>query len=140
VNISHLIYDSYRKFGHLISPREIGRLRVKHRMKVVQSLEDVSMRNALRGLELTTPFGKKELEELFLLVRGDHLWQVACGKSNGNGGNTPSNEADSQMSSHQSQLIDFDQFKTTMMSFSPWAANGNPNLVPLLQRLFRVQL
>lgn len=47
VNIVDIIEAAYRGFG-FITNVAIERLRVKHRLRVVQTLEDTVMRNTLR--------------------------------------------------------------------------------------------
>ena len=44
-----LIYESYAKYGSLTIGR-IERLRIKHRLRVVQSLEDGIERNVIRSV------------------------------------------------------------------------------------------
>jgi len=135
IAISTLIFESYRKFDGILQSTDIAKLRLKHRLKVIQTLEDAVMRNALRSVPVDkTKFSAEEVQELFLLVRGDHIWQVACGvavaeeKGSSNGPN----------GGMQYQLLDSEQFRGAFMAFSPWANNGNPNLNPLIQRIFTV--
>ena len=132
VAISTLVYESYRKFGTAVTALEIDQLRLKHRLKVVQTLEDQAMRNALRNVESGTDFDKKDIRELFLLIRGDHLWQVACGSQAAIASN------DSMSGYQQYQLLDSDQFKNAFMAFSPWASNENPRLLDFISRIFKV--
>lgn len=137
IAISTLIFESYRKFDGILQATDISTLRLKHRLKVIQTLEDTAMRNALRSVPLeTTKFSAEEVQELFLLVRGDHIWQVACGLVSEDKGNVTGSN---QNGSLQYQLIDPDQFRFAFMAFSPWANNGNLNLIPLIQRIFTVR-
>ena len=139
VAISSLIYESYRKFGSILSTVDIGTLRLKHRLKVIQTLEDAAMRNALRSVPLEKcKFSQAEIQELFLLVRGDHLWQVACGAGSGTSSEDKPGTSGTTNGSQQYQLIDLEQFRSTFMAFSPWGINGNPNLHPLINRIFKV--
>ncbi|CAG7719403.1 unnamed protein product [Allacma fusca] len=132
VAISTLVYESYRKFGVLVTSVEIDQLRLKHRLKVVQTLEDQAMRNALRSVGNFRGFDKKDIQELFLLIRGDHLWQVACGSQ------AAISSSDDYPGCQQYQLLDIEQFKNAFVAFSPWASNGNPKLVDLIGRLFKL--
>jgi hypothetical protein len=136
VAMSTLIYESYRKFGVSISSDRIDRLRLKHRVKVVQSLEDAILRNAIRSVPRTVPFTEEEMKELFWLVRGDHLWQVACGSYNN--GNSSTHDEQQQQQTQGAVRIDLEQFRSTFMAFSPWGSNGNPNLNDLVNRIFKV--
>lgn len=131
VAISTLIYESYRRFSTLITRKEIESLRLKYRLKVVQNLEEQSMRTAMRNIPKNVQFDKDELQELFLLLRGDHLWQVACGTASG------FNSCDEHSGA---QLINAEQFRNAFIAFSPWGKNGNPNIVPLIYRMFKVNI
>ncbi|CAL8082933.1 unnamed protein product [Orchesella dallaii] len=129
VAISTLIYESYRRFSTQISRKEIESLRLKYRLKVVQNLEEQSMRTAMRGIPKYVPFDKEELQELFLLLRGDHLWQVACGAA------SALNSCDEHSGA---QLINAEQFRNAFIAFTPWGKNANPNLAPLIYRIFKL--
>lgn len=129
VAISTLIYESYRRFSTLITRKEIESLRLKYRLKVVQNLEEQSMRTAMRSIPKYVQFEKDELQELFLLLRGDHLWKVACGTASAFGSCDEHSGA---------QLINAEQFRYAFFAFTPWGKNSNPNLVPLIYRIFKV--
>lgn len=49
VTVQSLLYNAYSQYGSLTAG-EIERLRVKHRLKVVQSLEDGLGRNIIRSI------------------------------------------------------------------------------------------
>lgn len=132
VSITTLIYESYRKFGTQITTERIDRMRLRHRVKVVQSLEDAVLRNALRSIQKPILFSDEELNDLFWLVRGDHLWQVACGFYHNGGGQTGEDHSQGAL------RIDLDQFRSTFMAFSPWGSNGNPRMHDLADRIFKV--
>jgi hypothetical protein len=129
VAISTLIYESYRKYGTNITSEQIERMRLRHRVTVVQSLEDAVLRNALRSVKKPVSFSEESLKDLFWLVRGDHLWQIACGSYSG---------SQSAEDYSQGARIDLEQFRSTFMAFSPWGSNGNPSLNDLVDRIFKV--
>lgn len=65
VSVQSLLYDAYTKYGSLTAG-EIERLRVKHRLKVVQSLEDGLSRNILRSIVGDGYFKQEELMVSFI--------------------------------------------------------------------------
>lgn len=56
-----MIYEAYRKYGFLTTG-QIERLRLKHRLKVVQELEDTCERNVLRCVASDGFFTQQELQ------------------------------------------------------------------------------
>ena len=56
-----LVYDAYSHYGFL-TPGVIERLRLKHRLKVVQQLEDGVGRNVVRSVEGDKYFSRDELQ------------------------------------------------------------------------------
>ncbi|GFO20932.1 TBC1 domain family member 9 [Plakobranchus ocellatus] len=77
IDVADVIVSSYQKFWS-ISNQDINKLRLKHRLKVVQSIEDSVKRNILRSVAPHTKFEGKELEDLYFLFKlldenGDNL-------------------------------------------------------------------
>jgi hypothetical protein len=66
--VCDLIEESYRKFGHL-EDRQIGQLRLKYRLRVVQNIEDHTMKNILRSVSEKTMIKGKELEDFYMLFK-----------------------------------------------------------------------
>lgn len=97
---------------------------------VVQSLEDAVLRNALRSVIKPILFSEEELKDLFWLVRGDHLYAVACGFYNGNQSSDDHNQG--------ALKLDLDQFRSTFMGLSPWGSNQNPRMNDVADRIFKV--
>jgi hypothetical protein len=56
-----------------ISGQEIEKLRLKNRLKVVQSLEDTQMKNVIRSVQSVTHMKTEELKALFLLIKDEQL-------------------------------------------------------------------
>ncbi|KAJ8968056.1 hypothetical protein NQ314_002495 [Rhamnusium bicolor] len=61
ISIQVLIYEAYRRYGFLTTG-QIERLRLKHRLKVVQELEDTCERNVLRCVASDGFFIASELQ------------------------------------------------------------------------------
>lgn len=118
VDVCDLIEESYRKFGHLDNQR-IGQLRLKFRLRVVQTIEDHTMKNILRSVSEKSLIKGKELEELYMLFKEEYLtscyWRTT---------QQPADTADKFDASrpyYELYKVDFDQFKTMFLSLSPWA-------------------
>lgn len=63
--VQSVLYEAYTKYGFLTAG-EIERLRIKHRLRVVQSLEDGLSRNIMRSIVSDGYFKQEELMVLAL--------------------------------------------------------------------------
>ena len=134
VDIVDLIYDSYRKFGDKISNQDISKLRLKHRLSVVQSLEDGTMKNVLRSVNSDSLFTAKELEQLFIVFKDEYL-SVCYWRSN----QPPTDVFDKYdpcKPYYEQYKVDFDQFKVLYLAFCPWL--GCQHSENLALRAFRL--
>ena len=68
VDVSDLIEESYRRFGNLDN-QHIDRLRLKFRLRVVQTIEDHTMKNIIRSVAEKSVIKGKELQELYMLFK-----------------------------------------------------------------------
>lgn len=131
-DISDLIYDSYSKYGQLTTA-VIERLRFKHRIKVVQNLEENSVKNMIRSLQsnafINHYLTEDQLQEFYSLVKEELLRQQYWGRSS-----SIVTENVSQPI-YENIKLDFDLFKTYFLQMSNWAKGDNAQ--KLAQRLFR---
>ncbi|RWS27291.1 hypothetical protein B4U80_07050 [Leptotrombidium deliense] len=131
--ISELIFDSYSKFGFLTSAT-IERLRFKHRIRVVQNLEENTMKNVIRSVQsnafISHCFNAEEIQELYSLVREDELRQQYWGRS------CSSCPFDNSQPSYEMFKIDFDQFKLYFSHLVPWGCGENMELLAF--RVFKL--
>ena len=130
--ISDLIYESYSRYGQLTSAT-IERLRFKHRIKVVQNLEENSVKNMIRSLQ-SNPFvnhylDEGELQEFYGLVKEELLRQQYWGRS------TSIVQENVSQPIYENVKLDFDLFKTYFLQMSTWAEGENVQKLAL--RLFR---
>ncbi|CAG9760077.1 unnamed protein product [Ceutorhynchus assimilis] len=109
VSIQVLVYEAYRKYGFLTTG-QIERLRLKHRLRVVQDLEDTCERNVLRCVLGDGYFTKSELQDLLGLVREE----IICQKKH-----IP-DKHDPTLQPYEAYKVDFDYFKILFAALSPW--------------------
>jgi len=134
VDIVDLIYDSYRKFGDRITNHDIGKLRLKYRLTVVQSLEDGVMKNVLRSVNSDSLFTAAELEQLFVIFKAEYL-SVCYWRSN----QPPTDvfdKYDPAKPYYEQYKVDFDQFRILFVALCPWIGCRHSDTLAL--RAFRL--
>lgn len=109
VSIQVLVYESYRKYGTLTTG-QIERLRLKHRLRVVQDLEDTCERNVIRCVIGDGYFTQPELQDLLGLVREETIRQKK---------HIP-DKHDPSLQPYEVYKVDFDYFKILFVALSPW--------------------
>ncbi|XP_044261162.1 TBC1 domain family member 9 [Tribolium madens] len=114
ISVQTLIYQAYVKYGFLTTG-QIERLRLKHRLRVVQELEDTSERNVIRCVIGDGYFGQQELQELLSLVREEILSQKK---------HIPERH-DPSLQPYEAYKVDFDYFKILFAALSPWGKGEN---------------
>ncbi|KAK2144685.1 hypothetical protein LSH36_737g04030 [Paralvinella palmiformis] len=133
IDITDLIYDAYSKFS-TISPQQIDKLRMKHRLRVVQNLEDSMKRNVLRSVSGDTYIKDEELDDLFTVFKEEYLtsyyWRTHQPPTD------LLDKYDPAKPYYEVYKIDFDQFKTLFLALSPWACGLYGGILAL--RAFRL--
>lgn len=132
VDVSELIDESYRNFGHLNNP-DIDKLRLKYRLQVVQNIEDSTKKNVLRSVASHTLFKGKELEDLFILFKEEYL--TSCYWRTSQQPVDTADKFDPSRPYYEIYKVDFDQFKTMFLSLVPWATGSQGHVLAL--RAFR---
>ncbi|XP_053384071.1 TBC1 domain family member 9-like isoform X2 [Mercenaria mercenaria] len=132
VDVCDLIEESYRKFGHLEN-QQIGQLRLKYRLRVVQNIEDHTMKNILRSVSEKSLIKGKELEDLYMLFKEEYL--TSCYWRTNQQPADLADKFDPSRPFYEIYKVDFDQFKTMFLSLSPWAKGQRGGVLAL--RAFR---
>ncbi|KAI6214036.1 hypothetical protein M3Y94_00221400 [Aphelenchoides besseyi] len=76
VYVGKLISNSYKNFGDAFKHEDIEKLRLKHRLKVVQGLEDSQMRSTIKHVAAYTKLDVEELELLYNIVKETSLMSM----------------------------------------------------------------
>lgn len=89
---------------------QIERLRLKHRLRVVQELETTFEKNVIRCVSADGFFTQQELHDLFSLVREEILKDKKY---------IPTKH-DSSLQPYEAYKVDFEYFKILFAALSPW--------------------
>lgn len=140
--IKVLIEQSYKAYS-FITANQIEKLRLKHRMKVVQNLEENSIKNVIRtlqGFPIVSQFlTYEEIFDVYMILKEEQLKQQYWGRMNSNmGGNNPSTTSTETTGKSHALCydifkIDFDLFRWYFMQFFPWQSD---NIDSLILRVF----
>jgi len=116
VIISNLITEAFNMFQSVTS-EEIESLRLKHRLKVVQTLEDSQMKNVVRSVKTVTKFSDEEVRALFIVVKNEQL--IRTSKM----ANDPANQDKLDPSKPFFELykVDYDTWRQVSGLCSQWA-------------------
>ncbi|CAL4130460.1 unnamed protein product, partial [Meganyctiphanes norvegica] len=112
VNIIDVIDDAYRSYG-FITNIAIEHLRVKHRMRVVQTLEDTVIRNTLRTVGPCCMLKDEDLKELVIYIRSEQILgseDKEIRQRNNSGG--PLNQ--------EGYAVAYDTYHQLFTSIAPW--------------------
>ncbi|KAJ8679994.1 hypothetical protein QAD02_015781 [Eretmocerus hayati] len=125
ISIQTLIYESYSRYGSL-TEGGIERLRLKHRLRVVQSLEEGIEKNVIRSVINEKLMTAEELQELINLIREELLSQ-----------RKPEGERyDPTQPPYEVYKIDYELFRILFGGLSPWGKCSQAE--SLAARLFRL--
>ena len=133
VEIRNLIKGAYTKYSFITSSL-IEKLRFEQRIRVVQSLEDNTMRSVIRSVQsnqfVNAYLSSDEIASVYSIIKEEQLRQHYWGRSS-----APSS-FDNSKPFYEMFQIDFDQFKTYFMDMSVWASGKNGDTLAL--RVFKV--
>ncbi|XP_041055707.1 TBC1 domain family member 8 [Carcharodon carcharias] len=130
MEISDLIRDSYEKFGDL-HVGQIELMRCRHRIRVLQNLEDTTKQNVLRVVAPDVSFSGEGLGDLYDLFKREHLLSCYWG---GNG--SAALHHDPSLPYLEQYRINSFQFSNLFCLLSPWTWGTHTDI--LAQRTFRM--
>ncbi|KAF5278381.1 hypothetical protein FQA39_LY05870 [Lamprigera yunnana] len=125
ISIQTLIYEAYSKYGFLTTAH-IERLRLKHRLRVVQELEDNSERNVIRSVISDHFFSAQEVQDILSVVREELLSQKR----------QMPDRYDVSQQPYEAYKVDFEYFKLLFAALSPWGKGEQSE--SLSARIFRL--
>ncbi|XP_063851572.1 TBC1 domain family member 9-like isoform X1 [Scylla paramamosain] len=112
VNVIGLLETAYRDYG-FITNLAVERLRVKHRLRVVQTLEDAMMRNTLRTVGPDCLLGQSDLKELVIYVRGEQIL-------GGDDKEVRQRSSSGGPLTHEGYVVGYDTFRQLFLAVAPW--------------------
>lgn len=130
--ISVLVGEAIEQYQGVTTP-EIERLRLKHRLKVVQNLEDSQMKNVLRSVRDNHGFSDNAMRSLFLVVKNEQLLRTS--KSHGTDP-TSVEKLDPSTPHYELYKVDLDTWLALAQLCSPWAKADSWEVLAL--RCFRI--
>lgn len=110
-----------------MTTRSIERLRLKHRLRVVQQLEDGIERNAIRSVIGDGYFNHEDLQNLIGLVREEQISQKRP---------TPE-KYDPTLLPYETYKVDFEFFRLAFVALSPWGKGCQAEF--LATQIFKVK-
>ncbi|XP_017882346.1 TBC1 domain family member 9 [Ceratina calcarata] len=125
ISVQTLIYEAYSRYG-LLTIGGIERLRLKHRLRVVQSLEDGIEKNVIRSVIVDKYMTMEELQDLLSLVREELMSQRK----------SEPDRYDPTQPPYEAYKVDFELFRILFGGLSPWGKCSQAE--SLAARLFRL--
>ncbi|CAK9821928.1 TBC1 domain family member 9 [Anthophora retusa] len=125
ISVQTLIYEAYSRYGSL-TIGGIERLRLKHRLRVVQSLEDGIEKNVIRSVIIDKYMTVEELQDLLSLVREESMSQRK----------SEPDRYDPTQPPYEAYKVDFELFRILFGGLSPWGKCSQAE--SLAARLFRL--
>ncbi|XP_029039760.1 TBC1 domain family member 9 isoform X2 [Osmia bicornis bicornis] len=125
ISIQTLIYEAYSRYGSL-TIGGIERLRLKHRLRVVQSLEEGIEKNVIRSVIVDKYMTMEELQDLLSLVREELMSQRK----------SEPDRYDPTQPPYEAYKVDFELFRILFGGLSLWGKCSQAE--SLAARLFRL--
>ncbi|XP_012275102.1 TBC1 domain family member 9 [Orussus abietinus] len=125
ISVQTLIYEAYSRYGFL-TIGGIERLRLKHRLRVVQSLEEGIEKSIIRHVVTDKYMTAEELQDLLSLVREELMSQRK----------SEPDRYDPTQQPYEAYKVDFELFRILFGGLSPWGKCSQAE--SLAARLFRL--
>lgn len=124
ISIQSLLHDAYSNYGS-VTTGSIERLRMKHRLRVVQGLEDELGRNIVRSIQGDGYFKPEELSDLVAFIKEELISR-----------RKPADRYDPSTPPYEAYKVDFELFRYLFAGISPWGKGLKAD--DLAARLFRL--
>lgn len=142
-SITKLLLEADASYSH-ISRFDIEKIRLEHRLKVVQGLEDNMMKNVVRSVQSDCPnLSEEELKLLFTIVKNEQLQRNQRLSKNATidsvfqASSEPNNDKPSQPY-FELYKTDFDTFNALHTYLCLWGGSEGDTSVMLADRMFRL--
>jgi len=134
ITISLLILNAYKEFDG-ITGEDVERMRVAHRLKVVQNLEDSQMKNVIRSVKSSNSLDEGELRSLFVHVKNEQL--IRFSKRTSTEINVANQDKlDPSLPYFELYKTDYETWSQLFHYCSPWASAEMSET--LAQRMFKI--
>ncbi|KAF4520019.1 hypothetical protein B566_EDAN007167 [Ephemera danica] len=114
ISVQTLLYDAYMRYGSLTA-NSIERMRLRHRLRVVQGMEDSVGRNVVRSVLADGYFTQEELQDLLSLLREEQMSQRGIGAPLARPANL-----DPATPYYELFKVDYELFQSLFCGLSPW--------------------
>jgi len=142
ISISQLLQEANNSYSH-ISRLDIDKIRLEHRLKVVQGLEDNIMKNVVRSVQSDCPnLSEEELKLLFAIVKNEQLQRNQRLKNHNLDtmfqSQSSQNNDSSMTPNFELYKTDFDTFNALHTYLCLWGGSEGDTSVLLAHRVFRL--
>lgn len=134
IYITTLVDSAYRQFSSLTNT-QIFNLRSKHKIRVVQSIEENTMKNVIRSVSKCTKLENEALEEAFIVFREQYVTSKFY-RTDPRPAIDIMDKFDPQKPYYEHYRIEFEAFSSVLRGITPWGMSDKGRELAL--RLFRL--
>ena len=128
LTIAKLLHEAFEQFGH-VSRENNEKLRLHHRLKVVQQLEDTERKNVIRSVKDISDLTLAELHALYAFIKNEQMNKPCL--------EDPGQRSNPAFAHYELYKVDLAAFKVLFRNLSPWGRGQEMGQL-LAERLFRL--